>query len=196
MSDDTIARVKEKILSQILRMPAFEVTASQPPEAPYSIDFMKLAGSALALKETARAYQLLFRAEGLQNIQRIAGVSPSGETFAALLSYLEKKPLLWLSAVATTPQMRIMGLLQPGDSVLLVDGVHEPTVLAEAASIIQAEGGLANDAIVLIGSRQTGSTTERTVKVHALLSVPEIVNYMASKGAIDKRQVSFLQNHQ
>lgn len=195
MSDDTIARVKEKVLSQILRMSAFEVTASQPPEAPYSIDFMKLAGSALALKETARAYQLLFRAEGLQNIQRIAGVSPSGETFAALLSYLEKKPLLWLSAVATTPQRRIMGLLQPDDSVLLVDGVDEPTILAEAASIIQAEGGLANDAIVLIGSRQTGSTTGHAVKVHALLSVPEIVNYMASKGAIDKRQASFLQNH-
>lgn len=195
MSSRTLTQIKEKVLSHILKMSAFQITTSEPPEVPYSIDLMKLAGSARALKETARAYQLLFRAESLQETQRIAGISPSGETFAALLSYLEKKPLLWLGAVRTTPQRRITGLLQPGDSVLLVDGVHEPAILDEAARTVQAEGGLAKDVIVLIGSAQTGSTTEDLVKVHALLSVSEIVDYMASKGAIDKQQASFLHSH-
>lgn len=190
-----LSQVKEKVLSYILRMSAFQITTSESREAPYSIDLMKLAGSAQALKETARAYQLLFRAENLQETQRIAGISPAGETFAALLSYLEKKPLLWLGAVRTTPQRRITGLLQPGDSVLLVDGVHEPTILVEAARTVQAEGGLANDALVLIGNAQTGSTTEDLVKVHALLSVSEIIDYMASKGAMNKQQASFLHSH-
>lgn len=195
MSSHTITEIKERVLSQILKMSAFQITTSEPPELPYSIDLMKLAGSARALKETARAYQLFFRAESLQETQRIAGISPAGETFAALLSYLEKKPFLALSAVGTATQRRITGLLQPGDSVLLVDAVHEPTVLAEAARVVRAEGGLAKDAIVLIGSAQTRPTTEGLVKVHALLSVSEIVDYMASKGAIDERQAGFLHSH-
>jgi orotate phosphoribosyltransferase len=195
MSAHTIIQVKEKVLSHILKMAAFQITTCEQPEMSYSIDLMKLAGSAQALQETARAYQWLFRAESLQETQHIAGISPDGEIFAALLSYLERKPLLGLSTVRTVARRRITGLLQPGDSVLLVDGVHEPIMLAEAARTIQAEGGLANDAIVLIASEQTLSLTEGMVKVHALLSVSEILNYMASRGAIDKQQRSSIRNH-
>jgi orotate phosphoribosyltransferase len=180
MSSPTLLEMKQKILADILKVSAFQQTGAST--IPYSFDLMKLAGSLQTLKETARAYQLLFRSENLHQTCRIAGVSPAGEAFAALLSYLEKKPLLWLSSMETTPHRRITGLLQPGDSVLLVDGIQASS-LGEAAGIVQAEGGLVSDALVLISDRHTGATSERPLKVHSLLSVSEIVDYVASNGS-------------
>ena len=179
MSSSSLLEMKQKILADIVKVSAFQETGAST--IPYSFDLMKLAGAPQTLKQTTKAYQLLFRSENLHQVRRIAGVSPAGEAFAALLSYLEKKPLLWLSSMETTPHRRITGLLQPGDSVLLVDGIQASS-LGEAAGIVRAEGGLVSDALVLISDSHTGAKLERSLKVHSLLSVSEIIDYVASKG--------------
>lgn len=191
MSSHNLIEMKQRILSDILKVSAFQESRVGLPEISYSIELMKLAGSAQALKDTARGYQLMFRAENLGQTQRVAGVSPTGETFAALLSYLEKKPLLWVGSMEAIPSRRITGLLQPGDSVLLVDGIQESTTLEDAARIVRAESGLVTDALVLVRDAHAGSMPENIVKVHSLLSVSDIIDYVASKRALNKRQASF-----
>jgi orotate phosphoribosyltransferase len=181
MSLPELTEVKEKVLSSVLETSAIRVVAPDSPDRPFLIDVMKLAGTTRALKETANAYQYLFRAEKLQDTRRIAGVSPAGETFASLLSFLEKKPLLWLSAVRIPSQRRVAGVLQPGDSVLLVDGLYNYEIIADAAKTIEAEGGLVTDVLVLIADQ----VQPQQIRVHSLLAQSEIIEYIHSKGAVE-----------
>lgn len=191
MGSGTLAGMKQRILSSIAKTSAFEIATLESAETPYSVDILKLAGSPRDLRVAVKAYQYLFRSENLSEIRRIAGVSPAGETFASLLCYLERKPLLLLGAMGPPPQRRITGLLQPGESVLLVDGVCTHATLVDAAKAIEAEGGLVNHALVLVGDAHAGSAAEPRIKVHALLSVSEIIDYMGSRRPTIREQATF-----
>jgi adenine/guanine phosphoribosyltransferase-like PRPP-binding protein len=164
----------------ILETSAFRVGLPDSPEGRFSVDVMRLAGLETALKETASAYLRIFRDEGLQDVRRILGISSAGETFGAILAYSEKKPMLWLRDLRTPSQRRITGVVQPGDSILLVDGLYNSETLLKAARIIEAEGGLVTDALVLIAG--IGVPSDH-IKTHFLLRLSEVVDYMHSKSS-------------
>jgi uridine monophosphate synthetase len=64
----------------------------------------------------------------------------------------------------------------------------------KAAKSITAEGGVVNDAVVLIDRQEGGKEKleKSNIKLHALLSVTEIVNTLRELGTIDEEQAKLI----
>jgi len=176
MSPINLARIKRAALSLITKEWKVQLGQEHP-----AIDVMKLAGSSKSLEVTARAYQALFRSAKLSKVNQIAGVSPAGETFGAILAYLEKKPLLLIAETGSPPHKRPVGRFRPGDSVLLVDGVYDPETLTSTASAIVAGGGVVKNALALITDSKTKTVKAKGVTVHALFSTAELTRHTESR---------------
>jgi len=181
MSSINLVKIRRAVLSVMAKEVAF-----QPGQEYPSMDVMKLAGSSKSLEVTARAYQALFRSAKLSKVDQIAGASPAGETFGSILAYLEKKPILLIAETGSPPHRRPVGRFRPGDSVLLVDGVYDPDALNNTASAVVAGGGVVKNALALISHSKTKIAQANGIKVHALLSVAEIIRHTRS-GKIRKK---------
>ena len=75
--------------------------------------------------------------------------------------------------------------------MLIEDLVTGGLSILKAARAITAEGGVVTDAVVLIDRQEGGreKLEKNGVKLHALLSVTEVVNTMHDLGTIDDDQL-------
>jgi orotate phosphoribosyltransferase len=83
-------------------------------------------------------------------------------------------------------------MLAPGDRVLLVDDlVTTGLSLRKACTAVTAEGGVVNDAAVLIDRQEGGKErlARDGIRLHAPLAISEIANTMRELGTIDEEQV-------
>jgi len=175
MSSLNLGKIRRTALSVIVKE-----LAHQTGQEHYSMDMMKLAGSPESLQVIAKAYQALLKTAKLSKVNQIAGASPTGETFGSILAYLERKPILLIEETGSPPHRRLVGRFRPGDSVLLVDGVYDPSALSNAASVIVADGGVVKNALVLISNSKTKTVKVNGIKVHALLSTADITRHTDS----------------
>lgn len=143
-----------------------------------------------AFRKTIGMYVSLLKPSLLKRTQRLVGVPTEGIAYATMVALHLAKPLLFVRKEHGT-ERRIEGLLQPGDRVVILDGVASTGKnLLEAADAIRAEGGMVEDAVVLL-DRQHGAEENlkrEQVRLHAFTSIRRIAQRLLSMGAIDQEQ--------
>ncbi|MGQ9506904.1 MAG: orotate phosphoribosyltransferase [Candidatus Bathycorpusculaceae bacterium] len=184
-----------KILKKIdaIQFGAFKLTSGKI--SPYYIDLRVIPSFPDAFHKICDFYVSFIKKEiGAENFERIAGIPIAGIPFASLIAYHLKKPFLYIRKDIRLHgrQRRIEGIIAPGDRVLLVDDLITTGLsLKRAAKAIRTEGGVVNDAIVLLDREEGGKEklAKSGIRLHAMLKVSEIANKLFEIGAIDKEQL-------
>jgi orotate phosphoribosyltransferase len=183
-----------KILNRIgaLQFGAFKLTSGKM--SPYYVDLRTVPSFPDAFHKICGFYVQFIKNEvGDENFDRIVGIPIAGIPFATIVAYTVGKPLLYTRRGVRLHgrQRRIEGILAPGNRVLLIDDlVTTGLSLEKAARAITAEGGIVDDATVLIERQEGGRERleRRGIRLHALLSVSDIVTTLAELGTIDEEQ--------
>ncbi len=184
-----------KVLDRIgaMKFGAFKLTSGKL--SPYYIDLRIVPSFPDAFQKICDYYAKFIRTEvGTENIDRVAGIPVAGIPFAAVVAFNLKKPFLYVRKGARRHgrERRVEGILAPGNRVLLIDDlVTGGLSLLKAAKAVTAEGGVVNDAVVLIDRQEGGKEKleKNGVKLHALLSIAEVVNTLRDLGTIDEDQL-------
>jgi orotate phosphoribosyltransferase len=184
-----------KILNKIgaLQFGAFKLTSGKM--SPYYIDLRIVPSFPDAFHKTCE-YSAVFIKEkiGEKKIERVAGIPIAGIPFASMIAYNLKKPFLYIRKGVRLHgrQRRIEGVLSPGDRVLLIDDLITTGLsLRKAVKSITAEGGIVNDAMVLLDREEGGRDRleKDGVRLHALLKISQVAASLHEIGAIDEGQL-------
>ena len=184
-----------KILNKIgaLKFGAFKLTSGKI--SPYYIDLRIIPSFPDAFQRVCNLQAAFIKEEiGVKSFDRIAGIPIAGIPFASLIAYKLKKPFLYIRKGVRLHgrKKRIEGILTPGDHVLLIDDLITTGLsLIEAKKVIEAEGGVTTDAVVLLDREEKGreKLDKNGIKLHALLKISEIANRLHEIGAIDEVQL-------
>ena len=187
-----------KILDRIgaLKFGAFKLTSGKM--SPYYIDLRIVPSFPDAFQKICDFTAKFVRSEiGIDNFERIVGVPVAGMPIASVVAFTLKMPFLYVRRGARLHGRgrRIEGIIAPGNRVLLVDDLITTGLsFQKAAKSITAEGGVVNDAVVLIDRQEGGKKRleKSGIKLHALLSVTEIVNTLHELGTIDEEQAKLI----
>ena len=163
--------------------------------SPYYIDLRIVPSFPDAFRKICDLYTNLINVTvGAENFDRIAGVPTAGMGFASVIAYNFKKPFFY-----TRPRMkthgrerRVEGILMPGNRVLIVDDlITTGKSLIQAVTVIRAEGGVVNDAVVLVNREEGGKEklANRKVALHYLLDASEAADKLYEVGAITEDQL-------
>jgi len=146
----------------------------------YYIDLRLVPSDVGLFRKVIQAYTALINEMlGLDHFDVLAAVPTAGLTFASALAYSIGKPLIYIRSGERThgAGKMVEGLLRPGHTVLLLDDlITTGTSLLRATKIIRAEGGVVEDAVVLIDRMEGGESALASVnvKVHALAKITEL----------------------
>lgn len=161
--------------------------------SPYYVDLRIIPSDPEAFRRVINYYLALVEPNMVKRVQRLAGIPTAGIAYAAVLAFKLSKPFLYVRKEAKEHgrERRIEGLLQPGDKVLVLDDVATTGKnIIEAAEAIRAEGGVVEDAVVLLDRQQGGAVNLRKigVKLHAFTTMKQIADRLAALGTIDETQ--------
>ena len=171
-----------------LKFGTFKLTSGKI--SPYYIDLRIVPSFPDAFHKICDLYiKLIKNNVGTESFKRIAGIPTAGLPFASVIAYNFSKSFLY-----TRPTQRkhgrergVEGILIPGDKVLLLDDlVTSGKSLLKAASAIGAEGGVINDAVILIDREEGGKEklTKNNITLHYLMKASEAANTLYGIGAI------------
>jgi len=184
-----------KILNRIgaLQFGTFKLTTGKI--SPYYVDLRVVPSFPDAFQKVCSYYVEFIKDEiGEKNFERIAGIPIAGIPFASIVAYNFRKPFIYIRKGVRLHgrQRRIEGIIAPGDRVLLVDDLITTGLsLRKACKAITAEGGVVNEAAVLIDRQESGKErlAKDDIRLHALLNISEIANTMRELGTIDEEQM-------
>lgn len=163
--------------------------------SPYYIDLRIVPSFPDAFRKILDLYtSLIDMTVGAENFDRIAGVPTAGMAFASVIAYNFKKPFLYTRPKIKTHgrERRVEGVLMPGNRVLIVDDlITTGKSLLQAITAIRAEGGVVNDAVVLVNREEGGKQklTNRNVTLHYILDAGEAAGKLYEIGAITEEQL-------
>jgi orotate phosphoribosyltransferase len=171
-----------------LRFGTFRLTSGKI--SPYYIDLRMVPSFPDAFHKICDLYvKLVQRGVGSENFGRIAGIPTAGIPFASVVAYNLNKSFLY-----TRPNLRkhgrerrVEGILVSGDKVLLLDDlITSGKSLRKASSAIRAEGGVVEDAVVLIDREERGkeNLAKDNIKLHCLMKASEAAHKLHEVGAI------------
>ncbi len=160
-----------------LKFGTFKLTSGKI--SPYYIDLRIIPSFPDAFHKTCDLYgRLIKNSVGVENFKRIAGIPTAGIPFASVVAYNTGKSFLYTRPTQRKHgrERRVEGILISGDKVLLLDDlITSGKSLLKAASAIRAEGGVINDAVVLIDREEGGKEklAKDEIKLHFLLKASE-----------------------
>lgn len=183
-----------RILTKIgaLKFGAFKLTGGKI--SPYYIDLRIVPSFPEAFQKVNDYYVTLIKQDvGADKFERIAGVPTAGMAFASIIAYHLKKPFLYSrkQVKAHGRERRVEGIIMPGDRILLADDlITTGQSLRKAASAMRAEGGVVNDAVVLVDREESGNENlaKDKIKLHYLLKVSEAANKLYQMGTITEEE--------
>ncbi|MBX5321163.1 MAG: orotate phosphoribosyltransferase [Candidatus Bathyarchaeota archaeon] len=195
MPQETVKAEICRVLNKIgaLQFGAFKLTSGKI--SPYYIDLRVVPSFPDAFQKICNLYTSFVKEEiGAENFERVAGTPMAGMPFATLISYHMKKPFIYIRKGVRLHgrQRRVEGVLAPGDRVLLVDDLITTGLsLRRAAKAVIAEGGVVNDAVVLLDRMEGGGEKLKKsgIRLHALLNISEAANMLYETGAINEEQL-------
>ena len=161
--------------------------------SPYYVDLRLIPSNPEAFQRTVAMYRSVLEPDLVKRAERLAGVPTAGIVYAAVVALSLSKPFLYVrkEEKGHGRERRIEGLLQPGDRVVILDDVVTTgKSLLEAADGIRAEGGIVDDAVVLLDRQQGAEANLRRnkVKLHSFTTMRRIADELLSLGTIDERQ--------
>lgn len=195
MSQETVKAEICRILNKIgaLQFGAFKLTSGKI--SPYYIDLRVVPSFPDAFQKICNLYTSFVKERiGAENFERVAGTPMAGMPFATLIAYNMKKPFIYIRKGVRLHgrQRRVEGVLAPGDRVLLVDDLITTGLsLRRAAKAVVAEGGVVNDAVVLLDREEGGEEKLRKseIRLHTLLNISEAAKMLYETGAINEEQL-------
>jgi len=161
--------------------------------SPYYVDLRLIPSDPSAFRTVISFYSSIIDGALRKRTKRLAGIPTAGMAYAAVLAFSLNKPFLYVrrEEKAHGRGRRIEGILQPGDRVLILDDVITTGKnIMDAADAIRAEGGIVEDAAVLLDREQGGEAALRRtgVRLHAFTKIRRVVNNLSSRGLIDESQ--------
>lgn len=162
--------------------------------SPYYIDLRIVPSFPDAFQKICELYVKLIKENvGTENFRRIAGIPIAGIPFASTVAYSLKKPFLYVRKDVKLygRERRIEGILMPGDKVLLIDDlITTGKSLMSAATAIRAEGGIINDAVVLLDREEGGRERleKEEITLHYLLKASEAAQKLYEIEAISEEE--------
>lgn len=161
--------------------------------SPYYVDLRLIPSDPEALRRTIAFYRTIIEPSLAKKVQRLAGIPTAGIAYAAVLAFNLSKPFLYIRKEPKEHgrERRIEGLLLPGDKVLVLDDVVTTGKnIIEAVEAIRAEGGVVEDAAVLLDRQQGGERNLRKigVKLHAFSTMRRVADKILALGTIDEGQ--------
>ena len=161
--------------------------------SPYYVDLRIIPSDPEAFRRVINYYLAVLQPNLAKRVQRLAGIPTAGIAYAAVLAFHLSKPFLYVRKEAKEHgrERRIEGLLQPGDKVLVLDDVATTGKnIIEAAETIRGEGGVVDDAVVLLDRQQGGEAnlSRIGVKLHAFTTMKRIADRLVALGTIDESQ--------
>src|SRR2546422_3373012 len=132
-------------------------------------------------------------ARTIADIAKIGGIPTGGLPWASVLAYSLSKPLVYVRKEVKHHgrEKMVEGLLAPGDRVLLVDDVITTghNVLA-ALQTLRAEGGVIEDALVLVDREEGGRARllKEGVTLHSVTRISELAQSLLDMDAISQSQ--------
>jgi len=185
-----------RILNRIgaLKFGTFKLTSGEV--SPYYIDLRVVPSFPDAFRRICDLYIALIKSEvGADGFDRIAGIPTAGISFASITAYQLKKPFLY---VRSTERQHgrgrwVEGILLPGDRVLLMDDlITKGGSILKAAEAVRAEGGIVNDAVVLLDREESGKANlaKNGIKLHYLLTTSELASKLHDMAAITEDQLN------
>ncbi|MDH5443432.1 MAG: orotate phosphoribosyltransferase [Hadesarchaea archaeon] len=168
--------------------------------SPYYVD-LRLAPSYPDLfNKLANLCVDLIKREIDRPIYKFAGVPHAGLSLATLVSFKLKSPLIFVRKEKKTHgRMKMVeGLLERGDRVVLIDDLATTGgSILDAANAIRAEGGVVEDAVVIL-DREEGAKKmleANNVHLHACMGIGAVVKYLRDANLLDEKQYSLVTKH-
>ena len=132
-------------------------------------------------------------ASKIANVTKIGGIPTGGLPWASVLAYTLSKPLVYVRKEVKHHgrEKMVEGMLTPGDKVLLVDDVittgHN---ILTALQTLRAEGGVVEDALVLVDREEGGEEHLRKegVKLHSTTRMSQLAQQLLDMDAISESQ--------
>ncbi|MEM3737156.1 MAG: phosphoribosyltransferase family protein [Candidatus Bathyarchaeia archaeon] len=159
---------------------------------PYYIDLKVIPSFPSAFREVIRIYINEAENVGTSNYEAIAGMPPTGLIFASVVAYELGKPAIYPRKEAVEWRgKRITGVIKPGERVLIIDDIITTgKSILETAEIVRAEGGVVEDAIVLLDREEDGVTSLSLngIKLHAFTKVRDVAEALYELQEISEEQ--------
>ncbi len=188
---DELCRILSKI--KALEFGTFKLASGRV--SPYYVDLRIVPSFPDAYQRIGNLYVKLIEVDvGAKNFERIAGIPTAGIPFASVVAFSMKKPFLYIRQHTKLHgrERQVEGILNPGDSVLLVDDlITSGKSLKKAARAIRAEGGVVNDVIVLVDREEGGkeNLAKQNIRLHYLLKISEAAKKLFEIGVLEENEL-------
>ncbi|HZY47931.1 MAG TPA: orotate phosphoribosyltransferase [Candidatus Bathyarchaeia archaeon] len=132
-------------------------------------------------------------ARSLEGVDKIGGIPTGGLPWASVLAYSLAKPLVYTRKDVKLHgrERTVEGILTPGERVLLVDDVITTGKnIVTALQSIRGEGGVVEDALVLLDREEGGEEhlQQEGVKLHSVARISSVAQKLLDMDAITKTQ--------
>lgn len=189
-------QLKKELCDILIRIDALKFglfTLVNGKLSPYFINLRIVPSFPEAFSKVKELYhQIAICALNIEEITRVAGIPTAGIPFASVLALSLNKPFLYVRKELTHGRgRRVEGILNPGDAILLVDDlIASGTTLLSAADSIRSEGGVVQDALVLIDREEGGRKALKAqgIQLHNLICMSEAAKILYDSGVIDKEK--------
>jgi orotate phosphoribosyltransferase len=194
------AKDKEYLISELgktfLKTSAFRIgdfKTSRGKKTPYYIDLSRASSFPNVLSLVADCLELELNELSIKHaIDTICGVPVNGLVFGAVLASKVSKPLIH---APLEQDHRIIGMINPGANVLILNDVSETGKTIElAAAAVRANGGVVTDAITLIDRSEgaMGDLKKLKIDLHSVTTVGELAKRLKDNMALSEEQEEIL----
>jgi orotate phosphoribosyltransferase len=136
---------------------------------------------------------LVQAAKSIPGTEKIGGIPTGGLPWASVLAYSLSKPLVYARREVKHHgrEKMVEGILAPGDKILLVDDVVTTGKnLLDALRTMRNEGGVVEDALVLLDREEGGRENLRKegVTLHSVAKISDLARKLLDMDAITESQ--------
>lgn len=160
----------------------------------YYIDLRLVPSYPGVFRKVISAYIGLIRNEvGSRRVDAVAGIPTAGLPYASVVAYTLRKPLVYVrrEEKAHGAQRLIEGTLSPGWRVAILDDlITTGSTIIKVADVVRREGGVVQDAVVLIDRREGGAERlkEAGIRLTSLTAIDELTQLLYEADLIDEEQ--------
>ncbi len=132
-------------------------------------------------------------ARHIDGVAKVGGIPTGGLPWASVIAYSLSKPLVYARKEAKRHgrERMVEGILAPGDNVLLIDDVITTGKnILSAAQTIRNEGGVVENALVLLDRQERGEEHLATegIRLHSVARISTVAEQLRDMDAISPRQ--------